>query len=99
MLHPSVSQLFLKFITRILDTLASSLDVVNADAGVSESLVWLAVSVRDVIVRVVLCAVVVSKFNESFAIAEMIAGRLCLRGIIAHKVQVKLCLWLFNLFN
>lgn len=63
--HASICQLLLEFVTGFLDTLARSLDVVDADAGMAETTVRLLVAIDDGEVGVVLGAIVVSKLQLS----------------------------------
>lgn len=61
--HATVRQLLLERVTAILDALAGGLEVVNADAGVTETAVRLLVAVGDGEVGVVLSAVVVGELR------------------------------------
>jgi hypothetical protein len=97
MLHPSISQLLLKFVAGILDALTRSLYVVDTYARVSETFVWLAVSSCDFVIGIRFGPVVMSELDEAFAIAEMIAMGESFGRIVAHKVKVELSFRLFNL--
>lgn len=83
-LHSAIGELLLKLVAGILDSLASSLDVVYTDANVAEALVRISVTIADLVVVIILSAVVVGKFNDALAVAEVLATR---DGIGAIKSQ------------
>jgi hypothetical protein len=85
----TIVQLLLKLVACVFYSLARSLDIVNADAGVTEALVGVTVSSGDCIVRVRLCAVVVCKLDEAFAVAAVIALRVSFRRVVTQEVEVK----------
>lgn len=91
--HAPIRQLLLEPIAGVLNALARRLDVVDADAGVAETAVRVAVAVVDLVVRVVLGAVVVRQFDEALAVPELVAVRGRLRRVVAEEVQVELGVW------
>ena len=97
--HATICQLFLELVPGILESLARSLNVVNAHAGMSETFSGLRVSCRNLIFGIVLGAVVMCQFDETFAIAPVVAVGCSFGRIVAHKVKVEFGFWLFNLSN
>ena len=63
-------QLLLKFVARVLDTLASSLNVVYRDTNVTETS-RIFVAIVDGEVRVVFCSVVVCEFQNAFSVGPV----------------------------
>jgi hypothetical protein len=64
----------LELVARILDPLASSLDVVHAHADVTEALVGIFVAIVDREIGVALGTVVVGEFKDAFAVGPVAAG-------------------------
>lgn len=64
-LHAAVGQFLLELVTGVLETLASSLDVVDGDGNVTKALVRVLVAILDLEAWVILGAVVVCEFNQA----------------------------------
>jgi len=97
--HSTICQLLLELVTGILDPLTSSLNVVYTDASMSKTPVWLRVTGGNFVFGIIFGSVVVGQFDETLTVAPVIAMGNSLRGIIAHKVKVKLGFRLLNLSN
>jgi hypothetical protein len=97
--HSSVRQLLLEFVTGIFDSLASSLNVVDTDTSMPETLYRFTVSSCDFIIGVVLGSVVMCQLDQTFAIAEVVVVGGRFWRVIAQKVEVELGFRLFDLSN
>lgn len=72
-MHPAVLQLLLKLISRVLQSLARSLDVVHRDADMPETFSGLLVAIVWLVGSIILRAIVVSELNNALAISPVIA--------------------------
>jgi len=73
-MHPAVLQLLLKLISRVLQSLTRSLDVVHRDADMPETFSGLLVAIVWLVGSIILRAIVVSELNNALAISPVIAG-------------------------
>lgn len=73
-MHPAVLQLLLKLISRVLQSLTRSLDVVHRDADMPETFSGLLVAIVWLVGSIILRAIVVSELNDALAISPVIAG-------------------------
>lgn len=89
-LHTPVGKLLLELVSSILDALASGLEVVDGDASVAKSSVWILVSVVDSVGRVILSAVVVSEFDDTLTVDARISKRNGTLVVVGQEVEIKL---------
>jgi hypothetical protein len=73
--HAPVGQFLLKLVAGVFNTLACGLDVIDADADMTEAFVGFFVAVINGIGIVRLGAVIVGEFENAFAVGPMCAGR------------------------
>lgn len=97
--HAPICQLLLEFVASVLDTLARSLNVINADASVAEATVGLFVPIVDGVVGVILGAVVVRQLDDALAIGEVVSMGQSLGAVIGHEIEVELCFRVLELLN
>ena len=74
MSHSSIRELFLELVTRVLETLATRLQVVDRDAEMPEAAARVGITVGDFKFGVILGAVVVGELNDSLSIGDMRIG-------------------------
>lgn len=55
--HSPIGQFLLEFIACIFDSLTGCLDIIYRDTGMAEALMWLCISIIDLVVGVILGAV------------------------------------------
>lgn len=72
-MHPAVLQLLLKLISRVLQSLTRSLDVVHRDADMPETFSGLLVAIVWLVGSIILRAIIVSELNDALAISPVIA--------------------------
>ena len=87
--HAAVRQFLLELIPSVFEPLAGRLDVVDADANVSEALARIAVAVGNFEGGVVLRAVVVRQLEDAFAVGPVVACGGGLGRVIGEEVQVE----------
>ena len=75
----------MELVARILDPLASGLDVIHAHADVTEALVGIFVAIVNGEVGVALRTVIVGEFEDAFAVGPVVAGRGRMRPVVRWK--------------
>lgn len=95
-LHTAVGQLLLEFVTSIFETLAGSLDIIDRNTDMTETLVWFGIAIG---VSLFGRLVIVSQFNYSLTIRPRRLVRDCAWTVIGEKVQIEFGIWLFNLVD
>lgn len=84
--HLSILQFLLEFISSIFQPLTRSLDVIDTNTDVSEALSWILVAVVWLVGSIVLSAIVVSELNDALAISPVVPRR-CGFGRIVCELQ------------
>jgi hypothetical protein len=79
--------------------LASSLNVVNGNANMSETTVRLIIAVYGFVIWIVLGAIVVSQFNYALPIGPMIPMRHSLGRVVCQEIEIKLGIRVLQCIN
>jgi len=80
--HAPIRKFLLELVARILDLLTGGLDVVHAHTNVPKALVGVFIAVVDRKAFVLLSAVVVGEFEDTFTVSPVVAGRSRMRAVV-----------------
>lgn len=97
-MHTSILQLLLEAISGIAQSLAGSLDVVDANTDMAKAL-RLLVTVMRFEVGIILSAVVVGQLDDTFTIGPMVVVRDGLWAVVGEKVEIELVVGEFKLVD
>ena len=89
-LHTTIGELLLEWVAGIFNSLASGLDVVDGDSDMSEATVRLSVAIDNVVVRVSLSTIVVSKFKDTVTVSPVTITLEGSRTVIGEEIEREL---------
>lgn len=90
MLHPSIGQPFLEFVSGIFEPLASCLNVIYADTDVTETFARVGVAIGYLEVWVVLRSVIMREFQDTLPIGPVSVWRGTLSIVVREEVETEL---------